>query len=172
MDNAAKQELRKKLLASRPHSSQGLTQQLINILVETNAKTIASYSPLPTEPDVAEFNRLAGSSARVVYPRVSGETLEFAAGEKLAGALGILEPSGPAVALSDIELMLVPALAVDRAGNRLGKGKGFYDRVLDSFRGLRVAVVFEGEIVESVPHEMHDQRVGMVVTPSQTVVVD
>jgi len=60
---------------------------------------------------------------------------------------------------------------VDEKGNRLGKGKGFYDRVLGSFGGLSVAVVFDGEVIEAVPSEPHDQRVAMIATPLRTLVV-
>ena len=67
---------------------------------------------------------------------------------RFRGHLASTNLSGEAVELASIELMLVPALAVDEKGNRLGKGKGFYDRVLGSLRGLSVAVVFDSEVIE------------------------
>ena len=97
--------------------------------------------------------------------------MEFASGEQVRGQFGIQEPTGKSVELASIELMLVPALAVDEIGNRLGKGKGFYDRILASFSGLRVAVVFDSEVLGTVPSEPHDQRVVMIATPLRTLVV-
>ena len=163
--------MRAKLSQARPHSSKGLTQQLAAIVSSTGVKTIASYVPLANEPDVTEFNRLAAQSANLVLPRIIGDSLEFASGEQVRGPLGICEPRGEAVELASIGLMIVPALAVDEMGNRLGKGKGFYDRVLGSFKGLSVAVVFESEVIEAVPSEPHDQRVAMIATPLRTLVV-
>jgi len=164
--------LRAKLSQARPHSSKGLTQQLAAIVSSTGVKTIASYVPLANEPDVTEFNRLAAQSANLVLPRIIGDSLEFASGEQVRGPLGIYEPTGEVVELASIGLMILPALAVDEMGNRLGKGKGFYDRVLGSFKGLSVAVVFESEVIEAVPSEPHDQRVAMIATPLRTLVVD
>ena len=163
--------MRAKLSQARPHSSKGLTQQLAAIVSSTGVKTIASYVPLANEPDVTEFNRLAAQSANLVLPRIIGDSLEFASGEQVRGPLGICEPRGEAVELASIGLMIVPALAVDEMGNRLGKGKGFYDRVLGSFKSLSVAVVFESEVIEAVPSEPHDQRVAMIATPLRTLVV-
>ena len=171
MDSNEKQELRKLLSASRPQSSAGLTERLVALVEQQNAKTIASYSPLPSEPDVAEFNAWARENLNLLLPRVSGQELEFAAGEPGEGAFGIAEPKGAAVQITEIDLMVVPALAVDLAGNRLGKGKGFYDRALANYTGSRIAVVFDSELLESVPSEPHDQRVQMIVTPLRTIVV-
>ena len=171
MDYQGKKELRAQLTEARPHSSKGLTEQLAAILSSSRAKTIASYVPLANEPDVSEFNRLAAQSANLVLPRIMGDSLEFALGEQVQGPFGIDQPSGEAIELASIELMLVPALAVDEKGNRLGKGKGFYDRVLGSFGGLSVAVVFDSEVIETVPSEPHDQRVAMIATPLRTVIV-
>ena len=171
MDYQGKKELRAQLTEARPHSSEGLTEQLAAIFSSSGAKTIASYVPLANEPDVSEFNRLAAQSANLVLPRIMGDSLEFASGEQVQGPFGIDQPSGEAIELASIELMLVPALAVDEKGNRLGKGKGFYDRVLGSFGGLSVAVVFDSEVTETVPSEPHDQRVAMIATPLRTVIV-
>ena len=171
MDYQGKKELRAKLSQARPHSSKGLTQQLAAIVSSTGVKTIASYVPLANEPDVTEFNRLAAQSANLVLPRIIGDSLEFASGEQVRGPLGIYEPTGEVVELASIGLMILPALAVDEMGNRLGKGKGFYDRVLGSFKGLSVAVVFESEVIEAVPSEPHDQRVAMIASPLRTFVV-
>ena len=171
MDYQGKKELRAQLSGARPHSSEGLTQQLAAIVSSSGAETIASYVPLANEPDVSEFNRLAAQSANLVLPRIIGDTLEFASGKQVRGPLDIFEPTGEAVEIESIGLMIVPALAVDEKGNRLGKGKGFYDRVLGSFGGLSVAVVFDGEVIEAVPNEPHDQRVAMIATPLRTLVV-
>ena len=126
---------------------------------------------MPSEPDVTEFNIWAAGRLNLLLPRVSGHALEFAAGELGEGAFGIVEPKGTGVPIAEIDLMIVPALAADMAGNRLGKGKGFYDRALTNFSGLCIAVVFDSELIENLPSEPHDQRVQIIVTPLRTFVV-
>ena len=171
MESPDKQELRRSLSQARPQNSQGLTEQLLRLVRETEASTIASYSPMDAEPDVRNFNAQVQEIAQLLLPRIIGEDLEFASGPLSPGPFGILQPEGVTVPLQTIDLMIVPALAVDSAGNRLGKGRGFYDRVLERYHGASVAVVFDSEVLESVPHEPHDQKISAIVTPSRTIVV-
>jgi 5-formyltetrahydrofolate cyclo-ligase len=165
-----KKALRQKLQSLRPHSSVGLTNQLRQLVEKLAPHTIASYQPLPTEPDTSDFNRWVAAGRRVVFPRVIGSDLEFAEGPVSLGSFGIAEPTGPIV--NQIDLVLVPALATDRSGTRLGKGRGFYDRFLAGFDGTCYAVVFDEEVLETLPVESHDQRVAGVITPKRTIVFD
>ena len=162
--------LREKLQSLRPHSSLGLTEQLRKLVEKLSPTIIASYQPLPNEPDVSEFNLWAESKFQLVYPRVQGETLEFAQGPLSPGRFGITEPTGKTI--DRIDLVLVPALAIDQRGNRLGKGKGFYDRFLPEFEGTAYAVVFDEEVLAAIPVEDHDQAVAGVITPKRTIVFD
>jgi len=165
-----KEGLRKKLQSLRPYSSAGLTDQLLALVEKLNPKRIASYQPQPAEPDISEFNKLAGQRLELVFPRVIDHELEFAGGPFVAGRFGILEPTAPAE--TEIDLILVPALAADRMGNRLGKGRGFYDRFLASYSGVCYAVVFDQELLDSVPVEGHDRAVNGVVTPTRIIDCD
>lgn len=163
----AKAELRKKVLDARPGNSGGLSQQLVQLVQAFEPTTLASYVPLANEPDVGEFNRQADKDLNLVFPRIVGDSLEFASGTLVSSALGLMEPTGDAVANDTIDLILVPALAVDRSGNRLGKGKGFYDRFLAECKHPKlIAVVFDDEVFDSIPTEPFDKPVDGVVTPS------
>ena len=83
---------------------------------------------------------------------------------------GIDEPQGPPISTPPAA-WIIPALAVDADGYRLGQGGGFYDRALaqrpSDDNALVIAVIFEDESVMHVPHEAHDQRVDVVVTPER-----
>jgi 5-formyltetrahydrofolate cyclo-ligase len=90
----------------------------------------------------------------------------------LADRGGLLEPAGDVVpaGLRDVDLVFAPALAVDRMGNRLGRGGGYYDRALLDVPPERiVAVVFSDEVVDVVPTQPHDVRVGAALTPDGVV---
>jgi 5-formyltetrahydrofolate cyclo-ligase len=93
----------------------------------------------------------------------------------VAARFGLLEPAEPwlpASALADADLVLVPALAVDRRGVRLGRGRGFYDRSLPARnpKAQLVAVVRDQELVDELPFEPHDVRMTHVLTPGRGVI--
>jgi 5-formyltetrahydrofolate cyclo-ligase len=139
-------------------------------------RTFAAFVPDPEEPGhgrvPAVFTRLG---ARVLLPVVppQGRELTWAvdSGRLAPGRFGLLEPVGPRLAPTAIgtaEVVVVPAVAVARDGVRLGRGGGYYDRALLHARpgAVLVAVVFDDELVDALPAEPHDHRVGAVVTPS------
>jgi 5-formyltetrahydrofolate cyclo-ligase len=81
---------------------------------------------------------------------------------------GLLEPTGPRLgpdAVRTCDVVVVPALAVDRDGHRLGRGGGSYDRALPGAQGLVVALLHDGELLDAVPTDPHDVAVHAVATP-------
>jgi 5-formyltetrahydrofolate cyclo-ligase len=134
---------------------------------------VAGYLSMATEPGTGPL--LAGFHARgvdVIVP-VTGpdHSLEWVRWtpdiSTVASTIGVPEPAGErldAATLAEAGLVVVPALAVDLAGNRLGRGAGYYDRALGNVHGLRCAVVFADELVQQVPHDAHDAPVDLVVT--------
>ena len=164
----SKSEIRQRANSARPQSSAGLAANLVRLALELDVKVIASYQPLATEPDVSEFNAWALAMGKtLLLPRIVGDELEFATGDLISGSHGILEPTGAATEITDAELILLPALAVDAAGNRVGKGKGFYDRTLSNVTGIpKYAVVFDSEVLPAIAAEEHDVWVTGAVTPT------
>ncbi|GAB2936619.1 hypothetical protein GCM10027047_36460 [Rhodococcus aerolatus] len=138
--------------------------------------TVCGYVPVGTEPGtVALLDALAATGARVLLPvaREPGPLSWVAwTGEAglVAAPMRLREPAGevlPPAALAGADVVLVPALAVDRAGRRLGRGAGFYDRSLGLARpGARlVGVVRDAEVRPEVPAEGHDVALGWLLTP-------
>jgi 5-formyltetrahydrofolate cyclo-ligase len=135
-------------------------------------KMVGVYRALPSECGTAAL--VAALEARGVpccYPIVMPGERELSfrrsVGVFVSGSLGVEEPTGSAVSLEEIELMVVPAIAVDLGGNRLGRGKGYYDATLARFAGLSVALVFEAQLVQQVPLGIHDRPVRAVCTESR-----
>lgn len=137
-------------------------------------KTVACYLTLATEPPTDPLiDHYIHHEVRVLVPIVEGNTLDWAsydASRKVtAGPLGFREPVGPrlgAAALASADLILVPTLAVDPKGNRLGRGRGYYDRALADATAPAIAVIFDHELVPDVPCEPHDRQVDGVLRPS------
>ena len=88
-----------------------------------------------------------------------------------AGALGIEEPTGGPVEASGIDLIVVPALAADERGGRLGRGKGHYDATLAACQAFSVALIFETQLVPEVPLGEHDRRVSAICTERRLLVI-
>jgi 5-formyltetrahydrofolate cyclo-ligase len=131
---------------------------------------VGGYHALPEEADPALLlERLVELGCHIAYPRLAGKglPLEFHRipdGEMLApGALGIHEPSEswPRVVPA---YLLVPLLAFDASGHRLGYGGGFYDRTLALLNVPATGIAYAGQEISSIPHEPHDRTLDMVLT--------
>ena len=138
------------------------------------ARRVAAYLSLPSEPGTGPLLEwLLGLGIDVVVPRSlpdrSLRWVRYAPGEIVVGDLGVPEPTGPDLgpdALASCDVAIVPALAVDHGGVRLGRGAGYYDRALDGYTGVVLALVHDDELMPELPREPHDRRVDLVLTPA------
>lgn len=136
------------------------------------ATTVLLYYPLPDEVDVRPLLQMALQAGhRVLLPVVVGDDLElrlYQGEDSLrAGAYNIMEPVGPLFppeAYGQIELAIVPGMAFDAAGHRLGRGKGYYDRLLPRLASAyKVGVCYPFQFIADVPSEEHDVAMNEVV---------
>lgn len=129
--------------------------------------TIAIYSALPGEVDLSEIPAQHPSSTWV-FPKVRGHDLTFHTGENLQpGSFGILEPADGSneVPISHIDAFICPGLAFDLQGGRLGRGRGFYDRMLSNIRtdALKIGICFPCQIVPNTFPEPHDIAMDLIL---------
>ncbi len=135
------------------------------------ARTVAMFAALPGEVD------LGGVPAMIdriwVYPRVVGAELELREVRDFhkdleTGAYGIMEPMDGlrAVGIAEVDVFLCPGIGFDASGGRIGRGKGFYDRMLAHARpdALKVGVCFRHQLVDAVVTEPHDVRMDVVIS--------
>lgn len=166
--------------AAREAAGVGIAAQLDALVDQTAARSVSCFLSMTTEPDTRHFVREAvARGIRVLLPvtRVDG-LLDWAVatadGEIAEGLFGLPEPVGELlgpIAVNDVDLMIIPAAAVDRHGMRLGWGRGYFDKTIGSMEGCPpvYAVIFDSELVDEVPRDKHDQPVTGVVTPTRTV---
>lgn len=161
----AKEALRKKILFNRKNlllseiDKAMLLENLLATVERVKPKRVATYLSYPSEPDTAAFIKTLTDRA---MPVLVPDTLPD-------GILSWHEVhSVESLKLSSGDLLLLPALAIDRSGNRLGRGKGYFDREVEQLSGVVVyGVIFDAELLAMVPSEAHDQKVHGVVTPEQ-----
>ncbi|OYW54389.1 MAG: 5-formyltetrahydrofolate cyclo-ligase [Hyphomicrobium sp. 32-62-53] len=142
--------------------------------------SVACFYPMPDEFDpVALYNKLEADGHPLALPVMQGKgqplvMRRWVIGDTLiAGTWGIKEP-GPDAPEVRPEIVLVPLLAFDKRGYRLGYGGGFYDRTLEKLRRenpnlLAIGLGFDELEVDAVPHDDHDQRLDWVLTPGRTL---
>lgn len=158
----------------RAAAGTALAARLLDLAEVGTASTVAAYWSFGGEPPTHELvTRLAADRTVLLPVGRPDDDVDWApyGGTMRAGLWRFAEPDGPRLgtaAVGGADVVLAPALAVDRAGNRLGRGKGCYDRVLTRVpSGVPVvAVVYDDELVDELPTEPHDRRVDVVVTPS------
>lgn len=134
------------------------------------AQHILCYWSLPDElPTHATVNQWLEEGKNIYLPRIKGDNLEivpYLGAESLDdnNQFHIGEPVGDAVDPSCLELIIVPAVALDENRNRLGRGKGYYDRLLSGTSCPTIGVVCGFQLVDEVPVEQHDRPLDCVVT--------
>ncbi|MGH3359551.1 MAG: 5-formyltetrahydrofolate cyclo-ligase [Nocardioidaceae bacterium] len=160
-------------------ADEALARRTIDLPEVAAAEVVAVYLSVGDEPPTRRLaDALLERGATVLSPVMApNRVLDWAAytgaDELRVAAYGIAEPSGARLggtALRSAGVVVLPALAVDRTGRRLGRGAGYYDRALAHAdpRATRIALVFDDELADFVPTEPHDEPVHLVVTPSRT----
>lgn len=172
---------RRSLPADRRAAAAGLVQAALAALVRAQRpRRVAAYVPVGTEPGGAELPEVIldtlGRDAELLLPVLCDDLdLDWATypgpGSLVAAGRGMREPTGPRLgrsAIATAELVVVPALAVDRRGIRLGRGGGSYDRALARVAAgtLTVALLHDGELLDHLPAQPHDRPVDAVIMPA------
>ena len=181
-----KRSIRAQFLAQRKSLSQArrdkLSEQVqtkfLRSALFADAKFLALYSAIHNEVLTDVVARCAlESGKRVVYPRVAGENLEFieitALDDLGPGAFGVSEPAAVNRVLPvALDLVVVPGVVFDRAGHRLGYGRGYYDRALQECRTdcMKVGFAYSFQVVDALPIvEKHDRALSVLMTEQETL---
>lgn len=142
-----------------------------------SAHTILFYAPLADELDIWPlFEESIALGTTCALPFFDAEKKIYGARhitkpatEIITGKFGVREPhiSCPEIPLEKFDLVLVPGMAFDQRGNRLGRGRSFYDRLLSEASGIKCGICYDGQVLPEIPVEAHDAKVNFIVTPSK-----
>ena len=137
-----------------------------------NARTLLLYRALPDEVQINPlFDGLIAQGKTILLPRVVSDTdmelrLYTGVDSLQAGAFGIMEPTGPLYTdYAAIDVAVIPGMAFDADGHRLGRGKGYYDRFLPLIpRAYKIGLCFPWQLVDEVPSDAHDIMMDGVIS--------
>jgi 5-formyltetrahydrofolate cyclo-ligase len=183
--NLKKAALRKQIRDARqiisPAARNAMSAQIRDRLKEQtiwkNAGSVLFFAPLPDELDVWPLleDTLAGKKIAAL-PRFDSASNSYVAcrvknlrSEIVTGQFGIREPGANCVEipLNRLDLVLVPGVAFDLQGRRLGRGRGFYDRLLADVRGVKCGITFDEQVVGEIPAGPQDVRMNFILTPTR-----
>ncbi len=164
---SCKDELRREMITKRKvldvKNGEEFEKQIKSLECYRSAQTVMLYMPIKGEADVTG---LLGDEKVFLTPVTEGDDIYACpVGEMQTGAFGVSEPKDRIeFDKAKIDLVLVPGVAFDKKGNRMGFGKGYYDRFLKDINAFKVGVCHSFQMVENVPHEEHDVKMDMIVT--------
>ena len=154
--------------------SQNIGDRLVQTELFQQAKSIALYYGIKNEVQTAELINELHTKKKIALPVVSGENLFFYAflekENPTKGCFGIPEPvSDELISPDQIDLFIVPGIAFDYECNRMGRGKGYYDRYLSGINKPIIGLCFDFQLFEHIPYEVHDKKMKMVITELITI---
>lgn len=182
---SAKRDLRRQVQArlhqfsaeQRRSGSHAVCKRLLEQPDWKQARIVLLFAPFREEPDIwPVISSALNAGKEVCLPKLNPAGFTYHASpvrdldqDLEAGKFGILEPrhTSAAMALDRLDLVLVPGMAFDLHGRRLGRGKGFYDRLLADIPGIKCGVAFDEQIIEEIPTEPHDIKLDCIVTPTR-----
>lgn len=172
-------ELKKISPSVRPAMSEQARALLKRQAIWRQAMSILFFAPLPEELDIWPLLNVALAGGKIVaLPRFNAESggyiscrVQNLSMDLQTGRYGIREAAGhcPPIELNRLDLILVPGVAFDLRGRRLGRGKGFYDQLLALVGGTTCGVAFDEQIVGEIPVEPHDVAVNCILTPTRWI---
>ena len=174
----AKKALRAKVQANRSlllaeQTKDQFGKLLLDLAVSEGYRHIGCYLSFGSEPATDSFIALAKAQGlEIACPRIESDGQMVMASfldTTVPSELGFRQPTGEVIQPKDLDSVVVPALAIDYEGKRLGRGAGYFDRYLQHYQGSVVGVVYDNEFIQKVPSLPHDQPVSVVVTQSQTI---
>lgn len=178
-----KKKIRRQIaITKRLYSQNELTEKsksVINHLIQMpeflQATTILLYHSLPDEVNTRQLIKEWGKTKELILPVVKGEVLElrrYTGDQNLCdGAFHIAEPTGEVLEdYQAIDLAIIPGVAFDRQRNRMGRGKGFYDRLLPQIKTSKIGICFNFQLLENtLPYENTDIPMDKIITEDEII---
>lgn len=155
--------------------SEKILKQLEETELFRQASCIALYYSIPGEVQTAAFLEKWFDRKQLLLPLVVGNDLRLlpykGCDTLTQGVFGIPEPTDIETAIpeSNVDLIIVPGVAFDRQLNRMGRGKGYYDRLLSTLQAPKIGICFDFQLQETIPVEPFDKKMDMIITEKEVI---
>lgn len=173
-----KDEIRSELKAKRraltaedqSEMSRAITDNFLSLSNYKNVDTVMVYMSAFKEPSTGGIiETLKRDSKNIIVPISNTDdftiTPSYFSETLKSGAYGIPEPQNIAKAdIKDIDIALIPGIAFDTSGARIGFGKGYYDRFLSEFKGIKIGICYDFQVLSDIPSSDHDIKMDMIIT--------
>jgi len=157
----------------KTHSSITVFEKIEALPVFRNAKSVLLYWSLPDELPTHNFIEKWSTKKQMLLPMVKGDKMlikPFTTADELRKSdMGIWEPEAQKEYMRQIDLVIVPGVAFDKNKNRLGRGKGYYDRYFNNKNITKIGVCYDFQLLEVIPTEPFDVRMDKIITPNYTI---
>lgn len=138
-----------------------------------NATNVLAYFSLADELYTESFLHRWHERKHIFLPRVNGDDIEilpYRPDHMRQGAFDIYEPTGDTVAdISLMDVVIVPGVAFDRRGNRVGRGRGYYDRLLSGCHAIKIGICYDFQLLEEITADSHDVTMDYIVTDDEII---
>lgn len=179
-----KAALRKHLLEKRDAisaelrniSSKKIYKNLKQVDSYINSQNVACYFPIGSEVDTHNIMLdILEHGKHILLPKIVDNSLEFYdipnLGKLEKGSFDIMEPKDSCKKAEKIDCVLVPTIGVSKSGDRLGYGKGYYDKFLSSTKAIKISLTYSRQVVKSIPSEHYDIKIDLIVTENEIIKV-
>ncbi len=165
---------KRELHTATEEDSNRIAEKLLSLPEIKASKYILLYYPHKNEVNTLPIiKHLLKEKGFILLPKVQGKDIIPILVKDLSqlksGYAGIKEPEGETVSPEKIDIVIVPGVAFDKKGHRLGYGKGYYDRFLSKTKAKKIGLAYDFQIVEELPAEEHDVPLSLIVTPTQII---
>ena len=173
-----KEKRRKQTKEDNRKKSKEIKEKLFSLSEYKDAGTVLFYVSYDGEVNTWEMIKEALNDKKVIVPisNIEDETLSLSVLDSWddleLGSYDILEPKKEyirKIIVDKIDLIIVPGVAFDLSGNRMGHGKGYYDKLLEKTKAITVGLAFEFQLFENIPREPHDKPVDIIITEKQII---
>ena len=174
-----KHAIRKKALCARDEShdpvdkSGAIAERLFRQKEYKRAEKVLLYFSIGSEVNTCRIIKGALKTKKVFLPFVDGDTMGYARISSLEelepGPYGIMEPRDKSPSREGLDLVVVPGIAFDETGHRVGYGGGYYDKFLPHTKAFTIGLAYEAQVVEDIPAEGHDCPVKKIVTEKRVI---
>ena len=179
-----KDALRKHLLEKRDAtsaelrdiSSNKIYQNLKQVDSYINSQNIACYFPIGSEVDTHSIMLdVLERGKNMILPKIIDSNLEFYVipnlGKLEKGRFDIMEPKDSCKKAEKIDCILVPTVGISKSGDRLGYGRGYYDKFLSSTNAMKISLTYSKQIIKSIPIDTHDIKIDLIITEDEIIKV-